>query len=110
MTVEDANTELVAVERVLANVVCAAVAVSGNCTVKPTATLPAVMELTVTRYGSTPAAPATVVMNSEGGLEGRGFESTDVQGGEAELRHHVQAASRHGGCPRRSRRERRRRG
>ena len=64
MSVEDAKIELDAVVRVVVNVSLAAVAVSGNLTVNATATLPAVMESTVTRYSSTPAALATVVMNS----------------------------------------------
>ena len=61
---EDASTELGAVERVVVNVSLAAVAVSGNLTVNATATLPALMESTVTRYSSTLAELATVVMKS----------------------------------------------
>jgi len=64
MSVEDASTELGAVERVVMNVSLAAVAVSGNLTVNATATLPALMESTTTRYSSTPAALATVVTKS----------------------------------------------
>jgi hypothetical protein len=64
MLLEDASTEMGAVESVVVNASLAAVAVSGNLTVNATATLPALTESTVTRYSSTPAEFATVVMNS----------------------------------------------